>query len=383
MRIGLVIEQLDPRRGGVEQWTWHFAQWLLRERHEVHVVARGVANTVAQSGVIVQRIEASDSRTDFAERAALQLRLLQLDVVHDTGCGWYSDIFQPHGGSRVASFEQNLFLTPHWLRGMKRTAVGWLPRYREFDRLAARQYDDPRRIYLAISRMVAADLQRYHHVRPEQVRIVYNGVDCERFSPAHRVLHRARVRDELGVADDETLCLIVAHNFRLKGVPTLIRATGHLVQQGARVRLAIVGGRKFGEYRRLAKRVGCESAVSFLGSHDDPVPFYAAADVYVQPTFYDPCSLVVLEALASGLPTITSRFNGAGELITPNVEGSIVADPADDRELAEHLSRVLDASRRMEMGQAARELALDHTWERNCREILNLYREISPLRQAA
>ncbi len=383
MRIGLVIEQLDPRRGGVEQWTWHFTQWLLRAGHEVHVVARGVSTVVAQSGVIVQRIEASDSRTAFAEAAALQLRLLALDVVHDTGCGWYCDIFQPHGGSRVASFEQNLLLSPQWLRNAKRRAVGWLPRYREFDRLAERQYDDSSRIYLAISRMVAADLQRYHDVRPQQLRIVYNGVDCERFSPAHRGAHRERVRRELRVADDETLLLIVAHNFRLKGVPTLIRAVGRLVKQGKRVRLAIVGGRKFGEYRRLASRAGCASAVSFLGSHDDPVPFYAAADVYVQPTFYDPCSLVVLEALASGLPTITSRFNGAGELITPDIEGSIVNDPADDHELAEHLSRVLDASRRSEMGQAARRLALNHTWERNCREILELYREISPLRKAA
>jgi UDP-glucose:(heptosyl)LPS alpha-1,3-glucosyltransferase len=383
MRIGLVIEQLDPRRGGVEQWTWHYAQWLLRERHEVHVVARGVSAEVAQSGVIVQRIDAGASRTDFADRVALQLRLLGLDVVHDTGCGWYSDIFQPHGGSRVASFEQNLLLAPSWLRGIKRRAVAWLPRYREFERLAARQYDDTSRIYLAISRMVANDLQRYHHVRPEQVRIVYNGVDCDRFSPAHREEHRERVRREMQVADDETLLLIVAHNYRLKGVHTLVRAVGRLVRQGQRVRLAIVGGRKFGEYRRLAARSGCGSAVSFLGSHDDPVPFYAAADVYVQPTFYDPCSLVVLEALASGLPTITSRFNGAGELITPGIEGSIVNDPADDRELAEHLSCVLDASHRREMGQAARRLALDHTWDRNCREIMQLYRELSPQRKAA
>lgn len=383
MRIGLVVEQLDPRRGGVEQWTWHYAQWLLRERHEVHVVARGVSAEVAQSPVIVQRIEAGPSRLEFADRAALQLRLLELDVVHDTGCGWYCDVFQPHGGSRVASFEQNLQLIPAWLRGLKRRTVGWLPRYREFERLAARQFDDPHRIYLAISRMVANDLQHHHHVRPEQVRIVYNGVDCDRFSPAHRQSHRDHVRQAMQVADDETLLLIVAHNFRLKGVPTLIRAVGRLVRQGQRVRLAIVGGRKFGEYRRLAARAGCGSAVSFLGSHDDPVPFYAAADVYVQPTFYDPCSLVVLEALASGLPTITSRFNGAGELITPGVEGSIVDDPADDRELAEHLSRVLDEPRRIEMGHAARRLALAHTWERNCREIMQLYRELSPQRKAA
>lgn len=384
MRIGITVEQLDPRRGGVEQWTWQFVQSLLAARHEVHIVARDAAAAVVEAGAIVHRISADKSRLDFADQAALRLRLLNLDVVHDTGCGWYCDVFQPHGGSRVASFEQNLLLAPPWLRGLKRRAVGWLPRYREFERLNQRQYDDPARIFLAISRMVADDLQRHHAVRPEQLRIIYNGVDCQRFSPDHRAQYRQPIRAQLHVAGHETLLLIVAHNYRLKGVPTLIRAVGRLITRGAAVRLAIVGGRKFGAYQRLAHRAGCGSAVSFLGSHADPVPFYAAADVYVQPTFYDPCSLVVLEALASGLPTITSRFNGAGELITPGLEGSIVHDPADDHELAEHLVPMLDAARRHEIGGAARRLALAHSCERNCREIVELYETLSPpVRRAA
>src|SRR5207253_1658298 len=102
-----------------------------------------------------------------------------------------------------------------WMRPLKRRAAPWLPRYRDFRRLTARQYDNPRRIFLAISRMVAGDLQRYHGVPDEQLRLVYNGVDLERFSPAHREKHRAAVRGRLGVRDDEVLFLIVAHNFRL------------------------------------------------------------------------------------------------------------------------------------------------------------------------
>jgi len=383
MKVGLVVEQLDPRRGGVEQWTWQFCSWLLNNGHEVHIVGRGCAAEVANSGAIVHTVEAGNSRTVFAAALADKLRTLSLDVVHDTGCGWHCDVLQPHGGSRAASFEQNLLLSPNWLRPLKRHATSWLPRYREFDELTRRQYHDPRKLFMAISKMVAHDLMHYHHVSPGQVRLVYNGVDTTRFSPAHRVAHRAEVRERLKVADHETLLLIVAHNFRLKGVSTLVRATGRLIRAGHAVRLAVVGGRRFAPYERLAAKHGCRDAVQFLGSLGDPVPMYAAADVYVQPTYYDPCSLVLLEAIASGLPVITSRFNGAGELLTPGVEGDIIDDPGNDEELAASLSPLMDANCRAKMGLAARRLALDHTLEHNSREVVAVYEEVVHSRRRA
>ena len=383
MKIGLVIEQLDPRRGGVEQWTWQYALSLLREGHEVHLIAQGCSPEASASGLIVHMVRSGEERSQFAQQAAAKLQTLSLDVVHDTGCGWSCDLFQPHGGSRVAAFEQNLQLLPLSLRFLKRQAVKCLPRYRDFARLNQQQYGDPRRIYLALSQMVARDFQRFHGLRSEQIRIVYNGVDCARFTPELRDEHRDRVRRELNVREDETLLLIVAHNYRLKGVPTLIRALGRLVEQGQRVKLAIVGGKRFGSYQRLAARCGCAAQALFLGSQSDPTPFYAAADVYVQPTFYDPCSLVVLEALACGLPVITSRYNGAGELITPGVEGAIIDDPADDRELTQALIPLLDRDAQVAMGAAARRLALEHSWQRNCRELLTVYDEIVRSRRAA
>ena len=96
----------------------------------------------------------------------------------------------------------------------------------------------------------------------------------------------------------------------------------------------------------------------------------------MQPTFYDPCSLVVLEALAAGLPVVTSRFNGVSELLTQGREGYVICDPGDHYELAEALLPMFNPARRVAMGQAARELAMHHPLERNCREILDVYQEI-------
>ncbi len=318
----------------------------------------------------------------WADAAAEVADAVRADVVHDMGSGWRCDIFQPHGGSRVASFEHNLLLLPRWLRPLKRLTAAALPRYGEFRRLMDKQYAHDGRLVIALSRMVEGHLRQYHDVPADRLRLVYNGVDVDRFSPDACRPHRQAVRRRLGVAD-ETLLLIVAHNFRLKGVSTLLRAVGRLRRAGHAVHLAIAGGKNARSYERLAKRLGIAAHVSFLGPQSDVIPYYAAADVYVQPTFYDPCSLVVLEAMACGLPVVTSRFNGAGELIGGEDAGSILNDPADDQELAGRLGPLLSPDVRAQRARAARRQAEPNSLERNCREIFALYAELGGRRRLA
>ena len=430
MKIGLVLDHFDPRRGGVEQWTWQLAARLLQAGHEVHVIAAGfgpreetpeidrVAGSDHREGpesadrghrvrsdptthreepkptarcreepqntprpgsseaasIVPHRFTAHRSRLARAQAAENVLRRLELDVIHDMGVGWYCDVFQPHGGSRRASFEQNLLLSRRCWRPWKRMAARLLPRYREFDVLTARQYADDGRIVLALSEMVRRDLRRFHHVPDKQIRLIYNGVDTRRFSPENRSTHRDAVRQRLGLGD-EVLFLIVAHNLRLKGLPTLLKAIGLLESAPHAVRLAVVGGKRTEPFRRMARRLGVSRQVRFIGAVEDAVPYYAAADVYVQPTFYDPCSLVVLEALASGLPVITTRFNGAGELMTPGEHGYLLDDPADAVTLSRQMSQLLDDGRRRQMSLDARKLALQHSLDDNVNRVLAVYGE--------
>ncbi|MFH1923203.1 MAG: glycosyltransferase family 4 protein, partial [Planctomycetota bacterium] len=143
-----------------------------------------------------------------------------------------------------------------------------------------------------------------------------------------------------------------------------------------------VGGKRLRHYERTTARLGAASAVTFTGTVHDTVPFYAAADVYVHPTYHDSCSLVVLEALASGLPVITSRLNGAAELLTEGVEGAVMPDPADVDDLLARLEPMFDPSVRIRMGRAARRLAMEHTLERNVNEVLAVYEEVVRRRNA-
>ncbi|HLQ44320.1 MAG TPA: glycosyltransferase family 4 protein, partial [Planctomycetaceae bacterium] len=147
-------------------------------------------------------------------------------------------------------------------------------------------------------------------------------------------------------------------------------------------KVVVVGGKRVRAMQQLANWHGVNRHVTFVGSVKDPRDFYAAADVYVQPTFYDPCSLVVLEALACGLPVITTKFNGAGELLTIGEHGYVLDDPADSSSLAELMRRTLNADCRTAMSRAARQLALRHNFEDNVRQIVSVYEELANIRPA-
>src|ERR1700745_4264957 len=100
---------------------------------------------------------------------------------------------------------------------------------------------------------------------------------------------------------------------------------------------------------------------------------YFASDFLIHPTFYDPCSLVVLEALACGLPVITSRFNGASELLESPNDGYVIDDPHDHAALARCMTELLDPAKRHAMSQAARQVALKWNFDDHYRQLVGLF----------
>ena len=182
------------------------------------------------------------------------------------------------------------------------------------------------------------------------------------------------MRRRLGIDDDTLVLLIAAHNFRLKGVPELLRLTSQLVKAGRHVHTIVAGGQHSEPWRVATMRLGISRQATFLGSVADVVPYFAAADVYVHPTYYDPCSLVLLEAAASGLPIVTTRrFNGAAELFRDDEEMLTVDDPADASGLFERVDALFNDRLRGTLSVAARRVALRNPLERNVAEIVRLY----------
>jgi UDP-glucose:(heptosyl)LPS alpha-1,3-glucosyltransferase len=377
MRVGIVVAELDRASGGLGQWCWQFATSLAKRTNSVHIITQRLGDGVLPPNVARHRIAADRSRMGFAQAAAEHIKLLKLDVVHDMGAGWNCDVFQPHGGSHLAWLARRADMYPRWLRPLKRSLDVLLPRQRDFTRHCRRQFasrHSASKTFIALSQTVADDFVRLHRVPQDQVAVVYNGVDCRRYSPEHRAVHRANVRRQLRIRDEDVMLLLAAHHFRLKGVPELVALVARLAADGKPVHLLVAGGKRVAHWQRAADRVGLAGRATFVGAVQDMVPFYAAADAYVHPTYYDPCSLVLLEAAASGLPIVTTRrFNGAAELFRDSDEMLTVSDPSDSAQLLDCVSALFDERFRRKLGEAARRVALRHTFDRNVAEILQIY----------
>ncbi len=366
-----MLEHFDPVRGGLEHWTWQFAHDLLKRGHEVHVVAFDLHPETERAGFIAHQLgEMPRSRLERAEVIAQHLSTLRFDIVHDMGVGWRADIIHPHGGSTVALWEQNLLRIPKW-----RQIRFWRERrYLELAEVERRQHTQSDAVIVAVSNMVKRHFETLHHLPPERLRVIPNGVDVERFTPDDRARFREGTRQELGVRD-EALFLMLAHNLLLKNAEAFLRAAARLLHAGLALRVLIAGGKKPQLFVRLAEQLGISRAVTFLDSVD-PVPHYAAADAFIHPTWYDPCSLVTLEASAAGLPVVTTRFNGASELMSDGVDGFLLAQPADEAALAAKMTQLMDANLRAEMGAAGRAMALRHTFAQQTTQFLELYDEV-------
>jgi UDP-glucose:(heptosyl)LPS alpha-1,3-glucosyltransferase len=162
----------------------------------------------------------------------------------------------------------------------------------------------------------------------------------------------------------------------MKGLVFLIEALAVIKKvNGSPFKLLVLGRDREDSYLGLARDVGVFSDVIFAGSTDEPEKYYGASDLLVHPTFYDACSLTVLEALASGLPVITTLSNGASGIITQGQEGLVISDPREDQSLAEKILFFLDREKLEKASIAARRLAESYSLERNWREMEGVFRK--------
>lgn len=376
LRVALVLDRFERLRGGLEHWTWQFALRLRAAGHEIHAVTFGADGDAADFGFQTHVLEPRSDRLARAGQIAGYLGQLRPDIVHDMGVGWHYDILHPHGGSRIADRMQNR-LTLGWL-GRLRQALhpAERRRWRELRALERSQYGAANGVVIAVSETVKADLVRFERVDPNRVRVIPNGVDTSAFE--RDVAAGRRLRSRLGL-DRATVFIIIAHNFRLKGLAEAVQA---MARVGPDAVLLVLGRGETGPYRQQARALGIENRVRFLGMVEDTRAHLSAADVCLHPTFYDPCSLVTLEALAAGLPVITTRRNGVSEMMTDGTEGLVLDDARDVVGLAASMTRMMDPALRARMGRDARALALKHDASRSFQDFVALYRQVADARQA-
>jgi UDP-glucose:(heptosyl)LPS alpha-1,3-glucosyltransferase len=234
-----------------------------------------------------------------------------------------------------------------------------------------------RKRIIAISKSVKNDLVRLSGIPENDVTVIYNGVNLCEFDVAHRNTWRKKIRSDLGVRDDDFLFLFVGNDFRRKGLETLIKVLSKMPKQSTKL---IVLGHDAVEQQffvSLAGTLGLTERVFFIGHSQEVNRFYVAGDAFVFPTLYEAFGLAILEAMASGLPVITSKAAGAAELIAHGVNGLLLDDPKDEDQLINamrYMSENESLCRRL--GESARQKAKNHSWDNVADKTLQLYHEL-------
>ncbi|QBR49874.1 glycosyltransferase family 4 protein [Erwinia sp. QL-Z3] len=220
------------------------------------------------------------------------------------------------------------------------------------------------------SLMVKNDIMRCFQVPEEKFAVIYNAIDSTRFMPA-TAEQRQQSREQLNLPDNAKVFIYVGSGFERKGLKASISALA-----ATDAHLLVVGqDKQQSRYENLARSLGCEKRIHFLGVQNNVIPFYHAADSLILPTLYDPFPNVILEAMACGLPVITSFTCGGAEFIIDGKQG-FVCDALDVPALTAAAVAIPQRTLDSRMGDLARERVLPCSPQQLATQLHALYQQV-------
>lgn len=278
---------------------------------------------------------------------------ISADAFYDTGVAWSADVLQPHAGSAIYSERQCIDAFGPILRLRAALSPRAIWRRKAMMKLEQTQLDNAGKI-VAVSGLVERLLNRQYGIPQTAISVIHNGVDTSRFDRSHLQRRRDFERASLGIHDNEIIFLVLANNLMLKGVDLVIRACGLLRKKGySGARLVVAGANPDRKMLTLIDQENVAGITDFVGHVEDVTALLAAADVFMHITRWDACSLVTIEAMASGLPVVTTSRNGAAELINPSIDGIVLSDPENVENLVETMLSLFDHDLRHKLGANA------------------------------
>lgn len=369
-RLAIVRQKYRPD-GGAERFVSRALEALSAHDMELNVITRQWEGERQDNWHIhicnPMKIGRISREKGFADSARKLWQRENFDIVQSheriAGC----DIYRAGDGVHRRWLMQRARILPAW-RGK------WLfmDRYHRYVMQAEQaMYQAPElKAVICNAEMVKQEIIEDFSIPANKIHVIYNAIDSSRFVPANEEL-RAKLRDEMTIPQNAVALVFVGSGFERKGLASAIRAIAITDRY-----LVVVGQDKADkQYRELAQSLGCLDRVRFMGMQKNTLPFYQAVDGLLLPTLYDPFPNVILEAMACGLPVITSHTCGGAEFITTGQNG-YVCDALDIPRLSEAAmaipSRFVDEN----MGIFARERVKDATPEKLSQQLISLYQNI-------
>jgi len=229
--------------------------------------------------------------------------------------------------------------------------------------------------HIVVSQSMKGEFVRHYGDAAESIIVIPNGVDLKMFNPANRPLYRDRVRQKHGISNGDFTLMFTGSYWERKGLRYIIEALSLLPRLDVKLLIVGSGDEKF--YGEIAELKQVRERIIFVSHSSVLWEYYAASDVFVFPTIYEPFGLVIIEAMANGLPVITSRVAGAADFITDGVDGLLLSDPGDINNLAAKIKLLFsDAGLRKTMGERARKTAEKLSWDWVAQKTLEVYNSV-------
>ncbi len=369
MHVALV-HMRQARSGGTERYLNQLAAHLAGSGHQVTVVCRSHTEPPHPSVrfVVLRDVAVGGAwrMWAFAKAVERHVRESSYDVVVGLGKTWTHDVVRLGGGTHRSYLELAHAST---LGPLERATFKGALKHRlalriEERALAPGAYGH----VITNSHMVRHDVMERYGVPEDALTVVHNGVDLARFERARHAEAAAGLRATIGLGADELAVLFLGTGYGRKGLGHVLAAFPAVQRERPGARL-IVAGRDSAQrrYERMAAEHGMARFTTFLGQRADAELVFATADVYVLPTQYDPFANTTLEALASGLPVVTTARNGGAEVLT-EASGSVLEHTDDEDEVAAALLHWTDPTRLAAARGATRAAAARHPSERTARE---------------
>ncbi len=383
MRIALVTHNVH-RHGGVPLYVAALAT-ALAPGHKVTIFSSGCED-VEDSGVRHRTVRALGSRgfihlLTFSLASSLLLSLSRLkqagrwDIIHahNYDCAALANVITSHfceGEGYDQLLHQGSGVTLGELLQRKIRAL--------LESGLVRQ--SRRKPIIVLSQRMKREFLSHYASMEDRLPVILSGVDSTRYSPANTLLYRDETRCRHSVAMTDTLVLFVGGYWERKGLSQVIKALPRL--RSSQVTLLVVGSGDATRYRKLARNEGVKQRVIFAGPVEEVWKYYAAADIFLLPSLYEPFGLCILEAMATGLPVVTSREAGVAELIHDGFDALLLEDAGDVADIAAKLDLLVeDVDLRRRLGERARQTAMGYTWSRVAQSTVDVYQQVLTARR--
>ncbi|ESP62803.1 glycosyl transferase [Smithella sp. ME-1] len=302
----------------------------------------------------------------FAYFAGRSINVSNYSLIHSHERIFDADIFTLHG-------------IPHryWVHNIRQkhmslfdSATAWVEK--------KMVYESRCKKFVAVSSLTKDIFLQKYEIENEKVDVINPGVDLNDFRLQNKNSACSNIRRELGINSTDPVIIFAAMNFEIKGLDDILFSLAKLKAQNRKFKLVVVGKGNVKKYKKLAEEAKIISDVIFTGqlNKEKLINVYLAGNIFMILSRFDTFGMVVLEAMAAGLPVIISRNVGAKDIVREDKNGFIVGNTSDADYIAAKISLLLDENIRQKMSEAARQTAAQNTWDNVTNKYAAIYENI-------